>query len=262
MELDGLPVDAADVATLALYNYGHFTSMRVEDGRVRGLALHLDRLVRDCKVVYDTNLDTDRVRELVRRVVQNAPSPVVVRVTVFAPDLELGHPGADAEPRILVTTRPAPTQTPSPVRLRAVRYDRDLPGVKHVGLFGTVYHRRTAQRAGFDDVLFVCAYSRIAEGATWNIGFLVGNRVVWPEAEWLPGVTMRLVQDTLPRLGLESVIAPVNLAELATMQAAFITNAGVGVRAVRSINDVAFAEDDPTVQTLQDTYLAIPGEPV
>jgi len=54
----------------------------------------------------------------------------------------------------------------------AVRYDRDLSAVKHVGLFGTVYHRRQAQRAGFDDVLFLAADSRITEGATWNSAFL------------------------------------------------------------------------------------------
>src|SRR6266545_141932 len=243
MELDGRPVDPAELATLALYNYGHFTSMRVDAGRVRGLTLHLDRLVRDSKIVYDADLDADRVRQLVRRAVQSAQSPVIVRVTVFAPDLELGHPGADTEPRILVTTRPAPALVLPPLRLQAVRYDRDVPAAKHVGLFGTVYHRRAAQRAGFDDVLFVDADARLVEGATWNIGFLDGDRVVWPEADWLPGVTVRL-------------------ADLATIRAAFITNAGVGVRAVSAINDIAFAKDDPTIQALQDAYLAIPGEPL
>src|SRR6266545_4504347 len=96
MELDGRPVDPAELATLALYNYGHFTSMRVDAGRVRGLTLHLDRLVRDSKIVYDADLDADRVRQLVRRAVQSAQSPVIVRVTVFAPDLELGRAGREA----------------------------------------------------------------------------------------------------------------------------------------------------------------------
>jgi branched-subunit amino acid aminotransferase/4-amino-4-deoxychorismate lyase len=261
MELDGRPVSPEDLTALALYNYGHFTSMRVEDGRIRGLALHLERLVRDCRVVFDFDLNADRVRQLVRRVVQHTPSQRIMRVTVFAPDLELGHPGADVEPRILVTTRPAPSRALPPLRLRTVRYDRDVPGVKHVGLFGTVFYRRAAQRASFDDVLFVGADNRVVEGATWNIGFLNGNRVVWPEADWLPGVTMRLVQDSLAGLDLESVTVPVHLAEVATMRTAFITNAGVGVRAVSSINEIAFADDDPTVRALQDAYLAIPGEP-
>lgn len=43
MELDGRSVMADELARLALYNYGHFTTMRVDAGRVRGLSLHLRR---------------------------------------------------------------------------------------------------------------------------------------------------------------------------------------------------------------------------
>lgn len=66
-ELNGRPVGADELQALALTNYGHFTSMRVEDGRVRGLALHLERLARDCRAVFGAELDTGRVRELARR---------------------------------------------------------------------------------------------------------------------------------------------------------------------------------------------------
>ena len=45
--LDGTPATADDLSALALYNYGHFTALRVEHGRVRGLALHLRRLADD-----------------------------------------------------------------------------------------------------------------------------------------------------------------------------------------------------------------------
>src|SRR5262249_24366107 len=113
---------------------------------------------------------------------------------------------------------------------------------------------------GFDDVLFVDVGGQVVEGATWNVGFLDGKRLIWPEADWLPSVTMRLVQDALPGLGLVSATARVGQAELARMRAAFITNATVGVRASRSIADIAFAEDDPTIQVLQNAYRAIRGE--
>ena len=43
--LNGKPVTSDALLTLALTNYAHFTSMRVDDQRVRGLALHMDRLV-------------------------------------------------------------------------------------------------------------------------------------------------------------------------------------------------------------------------
>lgn len=35
-ELNGVPVHADELQTLALTNFGHFTTMRVEAGRVRG----------------------------------------------------------------------------------------------------------------------------------------------------------------------------------------------------------------------------------
>lgn len=50
-ELDGRPVSADELQTPALTNYGHFTSFRIEDGRVRGLQLHLDRLDQDCQTL-------------------------------------------------------------------------------------------------------------------------------------------------------------------------------------------------------------------
>lgn len=69
IELDGRPVTADDLASLALYNYGHFTSMLVSDGRVRGLSFHLRRLVNDCRTLFATDLDRSTVRKLVRRLI-------------------------------------------------------------------------------------------------------------------------------------------------------------------------------------------------
>jgi hypothetical protein len=46
---------------------GHSTSMRVENGHVRGLALHLERLTHDCRALFSTDLDLDGVREMCRR---------------------------------------------------------------------------------------------------------------------------------------------------------------------------------------------------
>ena len=44
----GREATAAELSALALTGLGHFTSMHVEDGGVRGLELQLDRLERDC----------------------------------------------------------------------------------------------------------------------------------------------------------------------------------------------------------------------
>ncbi|MDT3441382.1 aminotransferase class IV family protein [Pseudofrankia sp. BMG5.37] len=262
-ELDGVAIDVDQLEALALVNYGHFTSMEVADGRVRGLSLHLERLVRDCRQLFDAELDPDRVRHLIRRAMAGTTAPVVVRVTVFDPDLRLGRLGADAVPRLLVTTRPAPrpaaAAAPPGLRLRSACYRRDLPEVKHVGLFGALRLRRAAQRAGYDDAVFTDAGGVLSEATTSNLGFVTGGRVLWPSAECLPGVTMRLIDQ---ELGADATTTAVTLADLPHLDGAFATNAATGVRPVAAIDDVRWPGDHPFTRALARRYEAIPPEPL
>jgi branched-subunit amino acid aminotransferase/4-amino-4-deoxychorismate lyase len=259
VELDGEPLAAAGAAelrSLALTNYGHFTTMRVDDGRVRGLPLHLDRLARDCRTVFGTDLDTGRVRDLARRAAP-ATGSVVLRVTVFDPALDVGHIGGDARPRVLVTSRPAAPGPLPPLRVGSAAFVRDLPEVKSTGLFGALWHRRAAQRAGFDDVVFTDDDAYVSEGTTWNIGFVRDDEVVWPSADCLAGTTMEL----LKRLHTCSV-APVRLADLASVEAAFVTNAAIGVRAVAGVDGTGLPGTHPVIDLLAGKYAACPGDPL
>ncbi|AEH09859.1 aminotransferase class IV [Candidatus Protofrankia datiscae] len=339
MELDGAPPNVNDLVVLALTNYGHFTTMRVECQRVRGLSLHLKRLAHDCRLLFDAELDVERVRHLARRATRPiGAGSCVLRITVFDPALEVGHPSVRAQPRVLVNTRPAPAAPLPPLRVRSVAYRRNMPAVKHVGLFDALRHRRAAQLNGFDDVLFTeaapgiaspaskglapesvlseglasegltsggvvsesraapkglasrsrAAQSRVSEssalkgsgprssgpgsiasgggnptdlvseGATWNVGCFDGDHVIWPAADCLRGVTMQLLQRTHEG----TIIAPVDWLGLVGMQAAFATNAAVGVRAIAAVDDRELAADHPIVETLRREYLSIPGEPL
>jgi branched-subunit amino acid aminotransferase/4-amino-4-deoxychorismate lyase len=257
-ELNGRPVAPSELQSLALTNYGHFTSMRVDDQRVRGLARHLGRLVQDCRALFDTDLSRDDLQRFIRHAVGDRQGSFVVRVTVFDPALDLGRPSATASPHVLLTTRPAATRPLPALRVKSVCYQRDLPRVKHTGLFGSLWHRRNAQLAGFDDALFTDAYSVISEGATWNIAFFDGERVIWPDAEVLPGVTMALLQEMHD----ETAVAPLSLGSIGSMQAAFATNAAIGVRPIDAIDDVTFPEGEPILELLRKQYLEIPSEPL
>ena len=175
MELDGVTPTRDQIKTLALTNYGHFTSMLVNDGRVRGWSLHMQRLAQDCRLLFGVELDLDMVRSCVKRAVGNANAAEVVRVTIYDPALNLGAIGSDAHPHVLVTTRPASSSTHSPLRLQAATYQREMPTTKHIGLFGAMQRRRAAQRDGFDDVLFLSPDGTISEIATSNIGFVKGD---------------------------------------------------------------------------------------
>jgi branched-subunit amino acid aminotransferase/4-amino-4-deoxychorismate lyase len=208
-ELDGRPVSPHEWQTLALTNYGHFTTFRVDSGRVRGLTLHLDRLDRDCRAVFGVPLDPDRAA---------GPSPS------------------------------------APLTVRSAVYARDSPEIKSAGLFGALRQRRAAQADGYDDVLFTDGSGRISEGCTWNIGFHDGVGVIWPDAPCLTGGTMRLLRDGRDRS------APVSLAGIGSMRAAFATNAAIGVRPITRIDDVVFPESGLALDELRTTYAAVQPE--
>ena len=261
MELDGSPVTAEELAALALCNYGHFTTMHVTDGLVRGLSLHLERLSADCRLLFDHDLDTGRVRDLIRRT--ELPSSALVRVTVYAPDLELARPAAPKLPRILVTTRPAVHGDLPPLRLASVSHQRDFAQVKHVGLFAALAYRAAAQRSGADDVVFVDPGAAVREGATWNIGFIdAADRLVWPTGECLPGVTQRLLDSAWRADGRAATRRAVRPAASPDLPAAFISNAAVGLRAISAIDETAYAADHPMLRVLESIYRGVPGEPV
>lgn len=255
-ELDGRPVDPALLEKLALVGYGHFTSMRIDDLRVRGLARHLERLVRDCRTVFGEDLSPQRVQEYVRKAVDGTTGALVARVTVFDPGLELGRPADNGRPSVLVTTRSAGAIPPPPLRVAPVHYERDLPQVKHIGLFGALHARRQAQLVGADDALFHDSAGIISEGGTWNVGLIRDGQVLWPAANVLPGVTMALLQQSDHK----HVSADISLDEARTAQAAFATNTTIGVRAISAIGDTELPTEDPMLRELQDAYLSQQGD--
>lgn len=254
--LNGHPADPDALHALALTNYGHFTSMRIDDQHVRGLSRHLERLVRDCRTVFGADLAPALVREYVRDAVGDKPGTFVVRVTILDPGLDIGRPAAANDPHVLVTHRPASALPLPPLRVRTVRYQRDVAQVKHTGLFGALHHRRAAQLAGFDDALFVGPDGLVSEGGTWNAGFVdATGTVVWPEADVLPGVTMALLQERHPH-----TVAPVPAAHLTGMRAAFATNTAFGVRAVSAVDSTQLPADHSVLAELRDSFLALRGE--
>jgi branched-subunit amino acid aminotransferase/4-amino-4-deoxychorismate lyase len=270
IRLDGARLGADEAGAMVVLNYGHFTTMRSDGGRVKGLSWHLERLVRDCELIFGKTLDAERVRRLLRQVADDtvdtagavpAVESVLLRATVFDPTLL-----SDQEPRVLVTTR-APTSIPAgrddqPAagpRLRTVDYARDLPTVKHLGFFGPLHERRLAQLAGFDDALFTRG-GRVCEGPTWNIAVLLGDELVWPDDNCLPGITRILVQRIMDDAGLAWSVRSVSVDELAQARAAFITSSGIGVHPVSAIDGVRLPGDPDLLKLIRTGYADLPAD--
>jgi len=255
IELNGDPL-GPDAALAGMVSYGHFTAMQVRDGRVRGLAFHLERLATSTRLLFGTELDVELVRSYVRQAI-DGESALSVRVVVVTRSFD-----EPMTPEILVRTGPPRPADPAPLRLRTVRYQRDLPQVKHLGTFGLIHEARQARLAGFDDALFVDPAGRISEASIWNVAFFAGDTVVWPEAAVLPGITMLVQQEALRRLGVPQETREVRPADLRGFDAMVLTNSETPGRAVTSVDDVVLPPADHAVALLGEAYETVPWDKI
>lgn len=225
--------------------YSHFSSMQVRAGRVRGLALHLERL--DTASMELFGLEPSRVRQHLAEVVRVAPDSSV-RVSVLD------------GPRVLIhATDPVEPGT-TPRRLRSVEYERDLPGLKHNATLGLGYHARQASLAGYDDALFHDRHGMVSEASIWNTCFVDGDTVVWPSAPALPGIMMRLITEGLRRAGIRSEHRAIPLDQVRRYDAAYLTNSIDPALPVRSIDEHSYADRPDLRQVLLDAYESNPWD--
>ncbi|WP_228993474.1 aminotransferase class IV family protein [Streptomyces sp. DH8] len=258
IEFDGRPATEEELRVPALHGFGHFTALQVRSGAVRGLAVHLDRLDRANRELFELPLDGDRVRELVRHALAGAGlTDASVRVHAYLP------PGAAAT-ALMVTVRGPATPPAGSRSLMSVPYARTVPHIKRPGEFGQTYYAMLAGRAGYDEALLTLPGGVVTEGATTNTGFWDGTSVVWPDTPALTGTTMTLLERGLERAGRPPVHRPVTLEGpdgVGRFPAAFVCNAQ-GIAPVHRIDDTVFAVDEELTRELRAVYEAVPADAV
>lgn len=263
---NGRRAEAADLVALAMRNHGHFTTMQVRDGAVRGLDLHQARLREATRELFDVELDDGRVLAGLRQALDIAgTADCTARVTVCAREFErvaqASSPLAAGDLDVVVALTPAAEPAAEPLRASSFGHERALPHMKHVGTFAQFHFARQARGRGFDDVLFTGADGRISEGTVWNAGFWDGQVVTWPEAPALRGTCERLLQAGLESLGVAQARRPVVLDDLAGFRAAFACNSR-GVRAIGAVDEVAFAPDPALMGLLGRALATQPWQPI
>ena len=257
--LNGEPADVAGLGR-ALVNYGHFTSMQVRGGAVRGLRLHLQRLDAGTRELFDQDLDLDRVRCWMAAAAQGMPAgDGSLRVLVFPRTFDLRDPGRELAPEVLVSASPAAVPGAAPLRVRSHAWLRPLPHIKHVATFPLLDAMRRARRAGYDDAVLVSAAGQVVEGSVWNIVFEDVAGFVWPEGPMLDGVTARLMRGQIDRADLPQRTTVTTLADLARFRAAYALSA-VGVRAIASIDDCGFIDSVAGLPRLRALLDGVPRD--
>jgi branched-subunit amino acid aminotransferase/4-amino-4-deoxychorismate lyase len=262
IELNGAPAQVDTLRALVQTSYGHFTSMQVREGCVRGLGLHLDRLVQATRELFGSELDRELVRAWLGQAIANDPRPLSLRVTVFSRALDRARMNAPANVDVLVSVGAGAPAAAAPLRLKTFRYQRELPAIKHVGTFPLFHYRRLAQQAGRDDALFVADDGRISEGSVWNIVFFDNHGAIWPDAPQLRGVSLQLLQAGLARRGAAGRVQAIRIDDLPGIRGAFFTNSSVPVQPIARIDDIELAVDDTLTVALHQAYDSSPLEPV
>ncbi|QYF87532.1 aminotransferase class IV [Brevundimonas sp. PAMC22021] len=259
--IDGAPALADDLAYLALVNYGAYTSFAVEGGAVRGLDLHLDRLARSAEALFGQAPDEEELRRLMRRAVEGRTA-AWLRVSLFSPEVWPRSPSWSGRPRVLTMTADPVAPLAASVRLTVQPYEREAPELKHTAIFGLIRARRAARVAGFDDALFTDAAGRISEGSLWNVGFISGDRIVWPQAAMLCGVTQALIERGLQSAGLPCETRPIAAQDIAGFDAAFLCNSATPVCPIAAIDGKRFDADPLLMDPIRACWTAQPPQPI
>jgi len=261
IELNGHAPSVADLRALALLNYGHFTSMQVRDRGVRGLRLHVQRLVDATRELFGSDLDTDHLRLCMRHALAG-DADASMRVTVYSRAFDRMNPAPAVDVDVLVSVAPPRAAQTSPIRVRSVGYERVLPRIKHVGTFGLFHHLRVARLAGFDDALFTTGAGEICEGSTWDIGFLDGEQAIWPTAPALHGITRQLVESGLRARGIEVESRAVFLRDVERFSSAFALNSAGAARPIVGVDDMPLQVDAAFTALLADAHDSHPLEAI
>lgn len=259
--VDGRPATQDDLAHQALVNYGAFTSFRVEEGGVRGLDRHLSRLHVAAVELFGEAVGEARLRELMRSALAGRPD-AWLRVSLFAPEISNREPHWVGRPRVMVGVFDPPAPLASGVRLQSQVYEREAAELKHAATFGLLRARRMARQSGFDDALFVDRDGRISEGTLWNIGFIEGEAVVWPQAHMLAGVGQALIRAGLDQMGGTQRPEQVRLSDLGRFDGAFLCNSATPAARIASIDGHDFADAAPMVERVAEAWRSQPRQAI
>lgn len=253
--INGRPATVSDLAPLSFAGYAHFTAMQMRDYAVPALDLHLARLRRASDTLFGRHLADEQIIAFLRTAV-DAAAAADASVTCFITSRpgEFFAGGGHTALDVLITITDPATPPTGPLTLDLVRHERHLPQVKHVGEVSKTFLLREAVARGFDDAAFEDSIGRVSEATIWNLAFWDGESVIWPEAEYLHGVTMQILTRRLGSAGVPQVTRSLRVADLNDQLSAVVMNSWTPGCPVARIGETTLAQDSAFVRLLDEAY--------
>ena len=229
-----VPAGQAAVSVLDLgflRGVGAFETFRTYDGHPHGLAEHLRRIWESAESFgQQPFFDEAAVRRVVREIRQRSGhAELRVNMVVTPGSHGDGVFGTVGEPTWVVIARDvhAPPESSYEHGVTAVTFQasRHLPTLKTTSYLSGRKGLELAARSGAHEAFYVDDKGYVTEGVTSNVLIRVGNRVMTPVADCLPGITKAGVKPIAESLGLTWYECRITRDDVYTADEVWITSA-------------------------------------
>lgn len=260
--IDGQPADDALRFDRGLhYGDGLFETIDVRQGRARFLALHAERLTRDCARL---GIDGD-ARDVLRVAARDLAGDGTLKVIVTRGDsVARGYGTTGREhARVVRFWYPGP-RAARPAKCDVVTLAQRcgenpaLAGMKHLNRLEQVIARRELALTGADEGVIVSSTGLVVSGTMCNVFLNLDGRWVTPRVDrcGIAGVMRAVVLREAARAGMPIEETALDVTALSRAASLFFTNARIGVSPATRLDGRPLVPS-PEVQALRATIEAL-----
>jgi 4-amino-4-deoxychorismate lyase len=254
---------------------GVFETIACLARRPRFLALHLERLMRGCRVLGFTPPAAQLLREEVERLAGAEERSIVKLIVTRGPATRRGYGASGREQATRLAIRyswpvedPVLWQQGVWVRTAAVRLGENptLAGLKHCNRLEQILARNEPGAAEATEALMLSRSGKLVSGTMTNV-FLVDGPATAPRLRTpaldlcgVAGIMRRVVLREAARAGVTAHECALWPADVAAASEIFLTNARVGIWPVRRIEERTLTPG-PLTRRLQELLRPLLEEP-
>jgi 4-amino-4-deoxychorismate lyase len=251
---------------------GLFETLVCTKGKVRFLALHLERLARGCERLRINLGDIEPLRRELRAVAAAAGNALIKVIVTRGDAVARGYAASGTEVATRVVFQyPLPSENASAardgihVRVSQMRYGENerLAGMKHLNRLEQVLARSEVPAEDAAELLVFSSSGFLVSGTMSNVFLVQNGRVRTPRIDrcGVAGVMRRVVLREAAALGIATEEAALTAADVEGAAEMFVTNARIGIWPVRSLDARTF-EIGPVTRRLQGHLAPMLENPV
>lgn len=249
-------VDPADRGLA--YGDGLFETMAADDGKIRWLGYHLERLEAGCAALAIPAPAPTSIRSDIERLVPTSGACVVKLIVTRGVGARGYRPPAAPRPTRLLGVGPRPDAPAAyytqgiDVQTCRIRLGENpaLAGLKHLNRLEQVLAQMELLDSAAHEGLLLDRGGFVVGGTSHNVFAVVGGTIVTPRIErcGVRGVMRRAVIESCAAMGRPVHETDMPLAACYDAEELFVTNAVFGIRPVRRLDSCVFGVGETTRQ--------------